>query len=93
MKINLKLYMDLIDDFLVNNISGKCFEYIYWKLFEEERGEMSEEVFSILNTLFLDVDEFCSDPELIGEHDIGEEELKKRCKVALEKLNLIKDKK
>ncbi len=90
MKINLDSYINLILDFLVGRISGDCFQSAYFKLFEEEEGEMSELEFPILNTLFLDADEFCSNPELIDEHDIDEKELKKRCKIALRKLKNIR---
>ena len=86
MKINLNSYIILISDFLSKKISAKCFEYAYLKLFREEKGTRSESEFQILNPLFLDVDAFCNDPELMDENDIGEEELRKQCKTALEKL-------
>lgn len=91
MRINLDSYINLISDFLSGKISAKCFECTYLKLFKEEKGERSELEFPILNALFLDVDEFCSDPELRDEHDIGEEELKNRCKIALEELKKLKE--
>jgi len=91
-RINLDSYINLISDFLSGKISAKCFEYTYLKLFKEEKGERSELEFPILNTLFLDVDDFCSDPALLDERDIGETELKGRCKVALEKLRQLKEK-
>ena len=89
MRINLNSYISLISDLVNDKISAKCFEYAYLKLFKEEKGKRSESEFRVLNTLFLDVDEFCNDPELIDEHDIGEEELKRRCEVAIEGLKKI----
>jgi hypothetical protein len=47
---------------------------------------MTEEEYAILNATFFDVEDFCKYPEIRDERDIDEGELKKRCKVALEKL-------
>lgn len=91
MRIVRNFYVNLIEDFLAKKISGKCFEYAYLMYFKNETREMSELEFPILNTLFLDVDEFCSDPSLIDKNDIGEEELRRRCKEALVKLKSIED--
>ena len=89
MKINLNSYIELISDFLTKKISARCFEYAYLAIFYKEQGKRAEKESSILTTLFLDVDEFCSDLELIDEHDIGENELRCRCDVALERLKLL----
>ena len=86
MKVNVSLYVRFTEDFLEKKISPKCFKYAYMRVFLAEENEWPELEFAILNTLFLDVEEFCADPELIGEHDIDEKELRKRCRVALEKL-------
>lgn len=89
MRIDLESYAGLIRDYLSTKISVRCFEYIYLKLFKEEKREMKDEEHAILNELFMDVEAFCEDPELMDKYDIDECELRLRCKLALEKLKLI----
>ncbi len=91
MKINIDSYIGFISDYLNNRISVQCFEYAYMKYFLEENCKMSSEEYLILNGLFMDVESFCSDPALIDEHDIDENELQKRCKFALENLQKLKN--
>ena len=90
MRVSLNSYIQLTSDYLYGNISAKCFEYIYLKTFIEEIGEMTGEEYAILNDLFMDVESFCDNPDLIDEDDIGEEELRKRCQAALGKLKDLK---
>lgn len=89
MRINLNLYIEIIEGFLNKIISPKCFEYIYMKIFLKGPGEKTAEEFSILNGVFMDVEAFCDNPELMDKYSIDELELRKRCKVALEKLKHI----
>lgn len=90
MKIDLNFYIGVIEDFLNKKISAKCFEHVYLKLFLEGKGKPTSEEFAVLNSLFMDVEAFCNNPELIDKDDIGEEELRKRGKIALEKLKILK---
>ena len=90
MRIDMDSYIGLIRDYLSTKMSAKCFEYIYLKQFIEEKREKTDVEHDILHRLFMDVESFCDNPDLIDEDDIGEEELRKRCTVALEKLKNLK---
>lgn len=87
MKIDCGLYMNLICDYVAGKISAKCFEGAYLKAFIEEKREVTDEEYCLLNGLFMDVEAFCDDPTLIThKEDIDEKELKRRCVIALRKL-------
>ena len=90
MRVDIDSYIGLIRDYLDGGISSKCFEYIYLKTFIEEKRKMTNEEHSVLSGLFMDVEAFCDNPELIDENDIDEVELRRRCKVALERLRKMK---
>jgi hypothetical protein len=79
-------YISLIQKFFVGDITVAQFEYLYLDMFKNENEELPEDVYEVLNTLFLDVDAYCEDPSLRVEGDLDEESLRVSAKVALDKL-------
>ncbi len=82
----LEQYITLISAFVADKIAATDFEREYLKLFKADETEWPEAEFAILDELFGDVDAFCGDPQLRGENDLDEYELKERSKMALERL-------
>lgn len=82
-------YRDLIRLFLSGAVNATAFETLYLSIFASEPLGLAEDVYEVLNGLFLDVDAFCPDPLLRDEQedDIDEETLRQRCKLALCKLD------
>lgn len=86
---NLAPYLKLIRSFLNNQTSALTFEREYLDMFKNDATDWSEAEYDVLNDLFGDVDAFCADPHLRGPDDLDEEQLRQRCKVALEKLSVL----
>jgi len=91
-KIHLKKYIELITQFLNKQISAKDFETRFLNERREDKywmsGLFNKDVGQILDTLFLDIDEFTSD-ELFLENNlyaINEAELRKRTAFIFRKL-------
>ena len=82
----LEPYIALIDSFLRNEISATRFEQDYLHMFKRDHTSRTEDAYNVLNDLFGDVDAFCSDPDLCGPEDLNEEQLRKRCQQAYERL-------
>ena len=83
--------INLIADFLSKKISGKVFEDAYLKIFKYKIvKQLDSESHTLINSFFLDVDEYCSIPGLNSEDQISEEELRIRAKKLLTKLKKIK---
>jgi len=82
----IESYMELIRSFLAYDLTACEFEQQYLELFKTDNERRVESVYNILDKLFADVDAFCADPELRDEDDIDEDELRRKCKDALEKL-------
>ena len=78
-------YIDLLKAFLAGTVDAPLFERAYLEAFKSESSLFPDDLFSILDRLFADVDAFCADPELRSRtvDGISEEELRKRCKEAL----------
>lgn len=79
-------YIHLISSFVEGKISANEFESQYLKLYKNDPTPWSEELFSVLDGLFADVDAFCPDPDLRDEGDLDEDQLRQRSAAALEKL-------
>lgn len=86
----LEKYKSLCSKFIKGDMKDVHFEKLYLKMFINEKNDMSNSIYLILNELFLDVEDYCSDITLRDEGDIDEEELLKRTKIALEKLDEFK---
>ncbi len=82
-------YMALLDRFLRKEVATTDFEREYLAMFKEERSFLPDEVFCVLDRLFGDVDALCMDPELFGEGDVSEEQLRQRCALALKELRAL----
>ncbi|SEO88126.1 self-protective colicin-like immunity [Mucilaginibacter gossypiicola] len=91
-KIHLEKYIELITQFLNKQISAKDFETRFLSERREDKywmsGLFNKDVGQILDTLFLDIDEFTPD-ELYAENDlyaINEAELRSRTAFIFTKL-------
>jgi len=85
----LAKYLDLLRTFTRGSLSAHLFEQEYLVAFKNEKILFGGTIYYILNELFGDVDEYCSDPAIRDEDDIDDEELLKRARVALERLEAI----
>lgn len=80
-------YQKLLSDFISRSISTKQFEQEYLEMFKSDSTIHSEEVYSILNGVFLDIDAFQDDPALRGERGIDEATLRLCVERGLKSLN------
>ena len=89
----LDKFIVLIDSFLNNTISALEFEKEYLVVFKNDSDDvnLTKEEWKVLNNLFFDVSDFCSDSNLRNKYDIDEIELRKRSQEALEKLRKLKE--
>jgi len=71
----MQKYIDLIRSFVKGDIVASDFERCYLKVFKTETGDLSEDKFEVLDSLFASVDSFCAEEELRDEDDIDENEL------------------
>lgn len=85
----LNPYIELLMSFLHNGMSALDFERTYLEVYLNDTTEWSEAEFAILDELFGDVDAFCADANLRDPDDLDEEQLRLKCKTALEKLSTI----
>lgn len=82
----LEKYILLISQFVAGEITTPQFEASYLRMFKNETENLPEDIYDVLNNLFLDVDAYCGDPDLRDEEDLSEEQLLASAKVTLEKL-------
>ena len=80
-------YLDLMRDFLADQISASDFERRYLDLFQNDKIARPEHTFRDLNDLFFDVDAFCGDPELRDGDDLDEDQLRASVRSAVERLS------
>jgi hypothetical protein len=69
-------YVELIRQFLDDQINPEIFEQQYLNLFKNETPGMSIAEFTPLERLFTAVDAYCPDPSLRSEEDIDEDQLR-----------------
>jgi len=69
----------LIKRFLRQKISASAFETAYLELRRESINAGNDYCEDILDELFIDLDAFCSDPDLFDEGDLTEKELRESC--------------
>ncbi|CCH48765.1 colicin immunity domain-containing protein [Pseudodesulfovibrio piezophilus] len=72
------IYINLIDDFLHYRITASEFEMSFIRQRRQDLNDKNN-YNNALEELFFDIDAFCSDPELIEEEDLTEEELRRSC--------------
>jgi hypothetical protein len=83
---SLSSYIELITAFTARSLSAADFESRYLDMFKSDGEQHPAPVFAVLDELFAGVDAFCVDPELRGDDDLDEEQLRERSEVALRKL-------
>lgn len=72
----IQKYKVMIEAFVANEISAREFEQIYLTTVKAEQQILPDNVFSVLQELFEDVDAYVSDPELRTEQeDLDDEQL------------------
>jgi hypothetical protein len=79
-------YENLIRSFVDGQLDAGSFEDSYLRLFKRESSTLPEEVFLALDRLFADVDAYCADPALCDEHNLNEQQLRERARIALSAL-------
>jgi hypothetical protein len=79
-------YILLLTQFVAGEITADQFEHSYLEMFKSEKEKFPENVYEVLNNLFLDVDAYCGDPSLRDEEDLDDEGLRVSAKEALKKL-------
>lgn len=84
-------YIHLMKSFLENKIDANDFERRYFSMFKNDTSSWTEAEYENLNYLFGELDAFCADPELRGENDIDEDQLREATKMTLAKLSSLTD--
>ncbi|MEN3327806.1 MAG: hypothetical protein V7638_2613 [Acidobacteriota bacterium] len=79
-------YIHLIESFIEKKIDANEFERSYLSMFKDDTSDWTEAEYESLNYLFGEVDAFCADPELRGENDVDEDQLRDAAKMTLAKL-------
>lgn len=83
-------YVILLSAFTERRITAREFEQLYMAIFKNDPNEWESPVFGVLDSLFGDVDEYCSDPVLRAEvGGIDDEELRVSAEAALVRLGAI----
>jgi hypothetical protein len=88
----IRKYRDLIQEYLTGEISASEFSLSYLEEFKNEESGLSEETFRILQNMFAEADAYCDDPDLRGELDIGEDELRETAIETKHKLDQLTEK-
>ena len=83
----LNPYLHLMKSFVENKIDANEFERSYLLMFKNDTSSWTEAEYENLNNLFAEVDAFCADPELRGENDIDEDQLREVTRITLAKLS------
>ena|GEM_PF-1280406 len=80
-------YIHLIKQFISEEITASQFEKSYLQMFKVESETLPEDIYTILNNLFIDIDFYCSDESLRDKNDIGGQELLEKAKKSLAQLS------
>jgi hypothetical protein len=79
-------YVNLLEKLLTDEIDAGTFERLYLSMFKNNGIFLPDDAFQVLDGLFGDVDAFCAYPELRGDDNLNEDQLRDRCGQALKKL-------
>lgn len=82
----LRVYANLVNDYLSSKISVLDFEQKYLEMFKKDETLWIGEEFDVLNDLFGDLDAFCYDSTIRTSEDLDEVQLRNKAEVASEKL-------
>jgi hypothetical protein len=83
----IEKYIDLINKYLKHKITVSEFETKYLYMFKNEKENIPEKYYTILDSFFSDIDMFCIDDELRDDGDLNENELRNS---AQKVINLLK---
>jgi hypothetical protein len=83
---SLKRYVKLIEMVVAGEITLNQFEHDYFELFKADETIKEDLEFDILNDLFMDLDNYTSDPALRDSGDFDDIQMMNRIPTALEKL-------
>ncbi len=83
-------YEHLMDKFMSGSLPTKAFERAYIDTFTDDSTIWPEELYQILNEVFLDVDAYFPDPSFWNDLIIGEDELRRRVARSLEALRSVR---
>ncbi len=90
MKVNdLGTYVELVRSFLNSEITATDFKREYMDCFKKSTKLWGENEYEALNTLFLELDEFCPDPTMRRSKDLDEKEIRARSRNAFKKLTAL----
>lgn len=89
---NLQPYIELIDSFVHGQMTDKVFERSYLDLFTGDDTISNDVDFDVLNDLFYEVEEYCTDPSLRDDGDMDEEQLRQKGAETLVKLKELQSK-
>lgn len=79
-------YSQLLAQFVTGDMTAAEFEYEFLEMFKNEKESLSDDLYGVLNAMFIDVDRYCGDPSLRDEEDLDDEALAASAKAALGKL-------
>lgn len=82
-------YIEIIQDFTSGKVSAPLFEERYMAMFKAATAHFPEEIYDVLNDLFLDCDEYVADPSLRDEEDLDDQQLLDRAAGALSRLTAL----
>jgi hypothetical protein len=67
MKSATNEYKSLLERFLSGGMTGEQFQLAYLDKFKSETTNLDEDLYELLDALFVDVDAFVPDPELLAQ--------------------------
>lgn len=80
-------YAILLRLFAAGAMSADEFEVVFLRLYKDDATDWPPELFCVLDGLFADVDDYCSDPKLrLSVGGLDEEALRAKCDLALAEL-------
>lgn len=83
-------YIQVLSRFLEKSVSVNDFEKEVLDLLRHDNSKWEKGYYAVLNRLSIDVDAFCSNPELFDkEQDITEDQLRYSCELILEVLQAL----
>ena len=83
---SLDEHIELMEAFLSGRLSVDRFERQYLDLYSSDATLRGDAIFRVIDDVFFAVDEYCGDPDLRGEYDIDEDQLRDRVRAALSAL-------
>lgn len=79
----IKKYIEIIKDFVECRIDVENFESTFLEMFKNEKKDIPEEIYSVLDSFFSDVDMLVLDESLRENGDLNEAQLRESAKKIL----------